>query len=496
MQKRIATLLLLSLVLLTPVTSEGAIKAAEYFIDHDPGQGSGTPIEVDPTAQAADIQVQVPASVIEALSPGTHILACRVQDETGNWSIAFSRPFFKEYSPALVPSRVVAAEYYIDEDPGQGNGIPVEVGTIRRAADIQVQVPPKVIEALSPGNHILACRVKDEAGNWSIAFSRPFFKEYSGAVEPSAIVAVEYMFDADRGPGMGQVVRIPNPSARMNGAVSVPPQVIGALADGLHAVAVRVQDENGNWSVAVTRTFFKETVPDVAPTITRQPADQTVNPGVSVTFSVVATGTEPLAYQWRKGGVNIPNATSSSLTIGAVQFSDEGIYSVVVRNGGGQVTSAGARLTVNVPPSVTTQPITQTLGSGSEAIFTVTASGTPPFTYQWKKDGEDLPGETGASLRLSNVEASNIGQYSVTIRNVAGEVTSQGASLSVLDLQMYPGLTIYGRVGARYKIEYVDNVDAPKWIELTEIILPGSPHTYSDYTAPRGFRFYRATLVP
>jgi hypothetical protein len=309
-------------------------------------------------------------------------------------------------------------------------------------------------------------------------------------------VAVEYFFDNDPGPGSGNVVTVVNPASTLNTAVNVPPAKIAALSDGTHSIACRVQDLAGNWSVAFSRSFFKQTVPDVPPTVTQNPIDQTVNPGSSVTFTVTATGTEPLSYQWKKGDVNLPNATSSSFSIQAVQLADAGLYSVVVSNSAGAKTSNPARLTVNIPPSITTHPVTQTIKSGSTATFTVVATGTAPFTYQWKKDGQDIPGETGASLTLTDAEASDIGRYTVTIRNVAGEVSSQAASLSLLDIQMYPGLTIYGPVGARYKMEYADKVDAATWTALTEVILPESPYTFSDYSAPKGFRFYRATLIP
>jgi fibronectin type 3 domain-containing protein len=84
-----------------------------------------------------------------------------------------------------------------------------------------------------------------------------------------------------------------------------------------------------------------------APSITTQPASQTVNAGQSVTFSVVATGTAPLSYQWQKNGSNISGATSSSFTISPAQTSDAGNYTVVVSNSAGSVTSNTATLTVN-----------------------------------------------------------------------------------------------------------------------------------------------------
>ncbi len=89
-----------------------------------------------------------------------------------------------------------------------------------------------------------------------------------------------------------------------------------------------------------------EAVPPL-PAILTQPQSQTVNVGASVTFSVTASGTTPLLYQWRKDGTDIPGATSAALTLNNVQTVDAGDYTVVVSNSTGSVTSAPARLTVS-----------------------------------------------------------------------------------------------------------------------------------------------------
>jgi len=93
----------------------------------------------------------------------------------------------------------------------------------------------------------------------------------------------------------------------------------------------------------------------VPPSITGNPADVSVNVNTQATFTVAATGTAPLTFQWRKtpsGGAptNIPGANSSTYTIASAQPSDEGLYSCVVSNIGGFATSTSARLTVIVAP--------------------------------------------------------------------------------------------------------------------------------------------------
>src|SRR4029077_12241783 len=100
-------------------------------------------------------------------------------------------------------------------------------------------------------------------------------------------------------------------------------------------------------------------------------ANQTVTAGQTATFSVTATGTAPLTYQWSKNGAAISGATSSSYTSPATASSDNGAqFSVVVSNSAGSATSGAATLTVSaaaVAPSITTQPANQTVTAGQTA---------------------------------------------------------------------------------------------------------------------------------
>lgn len=73
------------------------------------------------------------------------------------------------------------------------------------------------------------------------------------------------------------------------------------------------------------------------------------NAGSFATFTVTTTGTAPLSYQWHKDGVNVPGATSASLTLSNVQTNEVGNYAVVITNAYGSVTSSVAVLTVNAP---------------------------------------------------------------------------------------------------------------------------------------------------
>ncbi|MBG90019.1 MAG: hypothetical protein CMO80_24405, partial [Verrucomicrobiales bacterium] len=176
-----------------------------------------------------------------------------------------------------------------------------------------------------------------------------------------------------------------------------------------------------------------------APTVDAAPASQTILQGANASFTVLASGTAPLSYQWRKNGVDIPGATTTTLNINNAQSVDEASYDVVITNVGGSVTSAAATLTFSIPPTIITQPQSQTFGALSDVIFTVATAGTTPLSYQWSKDGVDIPGATSSILFLSGVTTNDIGSYRVKVTNVAGMVDSDAAALSVN--QLGSGLT-------------------------------------------------------
>src|SRR5256886_2251771 len=176
--------------------------------------------------------------------------------------------------------------------------------------------------------------------------------------------------------------------------------------------------------------------PPVAPLITTQPASQTVTLGQTATFTVVATGTAPLSYQWRKSGTAISGATAPTYTTPATTSADSGSqFTVVVSNTAGSVTSNAATLTVNASataPSITTQPASQTLTVGQTATFTVVATGTAPLSYQWQKNGTAITGATSATYTTpATTSADNGAQFVVVVSNVAGNVTSNAATLTV-----------------------------------------------------------------
>lgn len=178
-------------------------------------------------------------------------------------------------------------------------------------------------------------------------------------------------------------------------------------------------------------------VPDViAPVITLQPAAASVAAPASASFRVAATGSAPLAYQWRRDGVDIDGATCPIYVTPATTLSDTGArFSVVVSNAAGAVTSDEAPLTVTdvvIPPTITQQPAGQSVAEGSAATFIVGAAGTD-LAYQWRRNGVDIPDARSASYTTPpTVLADDGATFSVVVSNAQPAVAiSDDAKLTV-----------------------------------------------------------------
>ena len=215
--------------------------------------------------------------------------------------------------------------------------------------------------------------------------------------------------------------------------------IAGATANFYTTPAVSGTNSGAAYTVTVTNVAGSATsapavlTVNVAPTITLQPVSQTAVSPATATFSVAATGAAPLSYQWFVDGAAISGATSSSYTTAATSFGNNGaLYTVVVTNVAGSVTSAAATLTVNTAPTITLQPVSETVVSPAAATFSVAAKGTSPLSYQWSANGVAIGGATSSSYTTAATSSSNNGTlYTVKVSNVAGSVTSSAAMLTV-----------------------------------------------------------------
>jgi hypothetical protein len=191
-------------------------------------------------------------------------------------------------------------------------------------------------------------------------------------------------------------------------------------------------NEATNWLAAVPTPGTASGAAAVTlPVITSGLSNKNAAVGQTVTFAISATGTAPLAYEWRFDGRKIEGATNASLVLSNVTTADEGRYAAAVSNPGGAAWSGIVTLGFQSAPIIQTEPQNQIALAGANVTFSVGAAGSSPLRYQWSKDGGVLSGKTNASLTISNAQVADQGGYSVIVTNFLGAATSVVASLTI-----------------------------------------------------------------
>ena len=282
--------------------------------------------------------------------------------------------------------------------------------------------------------------------------------------------------------------------------------VIGGATNPVYGIASVSADDAGYYSARVTNMAGDTIGQVVVLTVLVPPGDLSVMPsnaiviqGESTNLTVSATGTRPLAYQWRKEGADLPGATNAVFSLVNAQTNDAGNYSVVITNVAGGATSQVAVLTVLVPPTdLSIIPTNAAVIQGNNLIFAVSATGTLPLAYQWRKEGTNLLGATNTIYPLINAKTSDAGNYSVVITNMAGSATSQVAALTVLvpptilPLTQYPWMIRFTMVPNNVYIIQTSS-DLETWVNVETNEYPQEPiYSLVDRdTFILGSRFYR-----
>jgi hypothetical protein len=223
------------------------IVAVEYFVNSDPGLGSGIPLSISPAPDIQNLNFELD---ISTLDNGFNHLYVRAKAGNGKWSLTNVKSFFKEPGYAL-PQNIVKAEYFINADPGFGNATDIPLTASANITGLNFGFD---INDLPNGFHNLYVRVKDENGQWSLTNVKSFLKTNAYG-ELQNIVKAEYFFNAD--PGLGNAVDVPlTPSPHISDlSFSVD---ISELPIGFHYLYLRMVDENGLWSLTNVKSFFKE----------------------------------------------------------------------------------------------------------------------------------------------------------------------------------------------------------------------------------------------
>ncbi len=194
-------------------------------------------------------------------------------------------------------------------------------------------------------------------------------------------------------------------------------------------------------------SFAPELCVNYPPSITQQPPNQTVVPGGTANMTVVAGGTSPLGFRWQKNNANLNNGghyagvLTSTLTITGADQNDAANYRCVVTNAYGTTNSLNASLLVtnlpNLPPSLTLQPVNQTVNAGGTANFAVAATGSGTLAFQWQKNNSNLgntghySGVTTEILTITGADAGDAGNYRCIVTNAFGSTNSTSAALTI-----------------------------------------------------------------
>ncbi|MBX3238773.1 MAG: choice-of-anchor D domain-containing protein [Chitinophagaceae bacterium] len=236
------------------------IVAAEYFIDIDPGLGSGVPIPITSGVNITNSSVAINTA---GLAGGVHRLAVRTRSNEGKWSIAVLKEFVVDLDPAYPAAspiqNITAAEYFIDTDPGPGNGtgIPVTAGS-----DISNLLASINIAGLPAGVHKLCLRTLSAEGRWSLTNIKDFTVDsdppYPTVPAAQNIVVAEYFIDTDPGFGNGTSISI-TPGTDINDLITA--VNTSGLSDGMHRLCIRTLGANGSWSLTSIKDFAVDSDP-------------------------------------------------------------------------------------------------------------------------------------------------------------------------------------------------------------------------------------------
>ncbi|MDB6031640.1 MAG: hypothetical protein JWM16_1978 [Verrucomicrobiales bacterium] len=225
---------------------------------------------------------------------------------------------------------------------------------------------------------------------------------------------------------------------RLNGALipsatnaSVSLGNVQATNAGVYQVLVSNVGGSAAASTAVTISL--------PPVIVQQPASKVAPNGGSIYLGVTVQGSAPLAYQWYKDGSALNGQIGASVVLTNLQALNEGSYRVVITNVYGAVTSAPASLSLNTAPFVAGQPQSTNVFVGGDVTFTAEVVGSQPLIYQWRFNNTNIPGASGTTLFLSNVQLANAGNYTLFAANNVGSVTSV---VAVLTVTVPPAVTI------------------------------------------------------
>ena len=219
-----------------PLSVSNIVKA-EYYFNTDPGLGNGVNIPITPDQQIDGISF---VADITGLDVGFHSLFLRAMNENLKWSHTNVSSFYLDYIP-VVGQSIIAAEYFLDDDPGYGNGTSIPIVSSPLVENSQFSVD---MSDLGNGFHNLYVRALRSDGRWSHTNLITFYKDVLDATV-TEVIAAEYFIDTDPGLGNGSPIDIV-PGQDIDVFVNV--SLLNLETQGENRLYIRTKDSNGKWS--------------------------------------------------------------------------------------------------------------------------------------------------------------------------------------------------------------------------------------------------------
>ncbi len=415
------------------------ISRLEYFIDTDPGVGSGVSVTVTPGINLNNIVANIDDS---SLAVGVHTLYFRARDASGKWSLASNRPFYK-FDLHIRPD-ISEAEYFIDADPGVGLATALPVTA---SPDITNLVFPIDITCYTPGDHELYTRSRDALGKWSLTNAGQF------TVLPRAIARPQITVTGSTTFCDGGSVTFTAPSGPARSfqwhrneipIVNATNPVYSATESGIYYSTINhggVCTDTTNKVGVVVKTLPVPTITGAA-VVCAGPA------GV-----VYTTETGMHGYTWTvPSGGTILTGNGTSTLIVAWNSAGSQVVRVNYTNADGCSAPSPTDHPVNVFPQMVAGSITgnQTICSGTvPALLTSVppAGGAVPYTYRWQSSPNnsiftDIPGATNFNFQPGVLTATT---YYRQVQSCAGSNCS--VNTNVVAVTVNPVVPVSVNVG-------------------------------------------------
>jgi hypothetical protein len=387
-------LLLFSALCIGMITNAQNIVSGEYFFDTYKNLGEGTAFSIVPD-NIINKNLSIPTT---NLSSGMHNLFVRVKDANDTWSLVENKLFYI-MPPLSNQGNLAACEWFIDTDPGLGNGTITNFSTPATTIAMPLSINTT---NLNSGLHRLYVRVKDDSNLWSVVECKLFYIMPAATSQPN-LTAGEWFVDSDPGVGNGTVINF------VSGAVINKTFDISnaSFSVGIHKLFVRVKNSDGVWSLYDAKDFtVTPSSPPPPPTASAQSLCKS-----STVANLAATGSNLKWYNTATGGSAL--ATTTLLTTKTYYVSQ----------------SAGAfeSTRTSVPVTIVTLPVTpgtitgavaqgSLVGTTTTATYSVAAV-TGASSYFWTAPtGATIV--SGQGTTSVNVNFLNVASGAGTIGNL------------------------------------------------------------------------------